>query len=481
MPQRAVLASDGMLYITYTDQPGPNGVSEGAVWQYNTESGLWTAVNPPAGRGGFGGIAVDPRHPQTLVVSTLDRWRPRDEIYRSTDGGSSWTSLTDNAIWNSSSAPYAATYRPHWIGDIEIDPFNGNNAWFGTGYGFYSTTDLTDADAGKPVTFCFADKGLEETVVTGLKCPPTGVPLLSTVGDQDGFRHDSVGVSPASGKFSPSYGSDNAIDFAASSPFFLVRTYNSAAGNYASYSKDQGLTWTAFASYPVGTKGGGTVAVAASAATVVWSPRGGAVSYTTDNGGAWNACTGIPSGVATVADRVNAQKFYAYDAMNGDFLVSVNAGASFRKSAASLPSLPGHELWQGSVTAVFEREGDIWLTAGAGGLFHSTNSGKNFTQIAHVTYAVKVAVGKAYSGTSYPTVYLVGEINYVYGFYRSTNAGSTWVRINDDGHQFGSINALAADPNLFGRVYVGTGGRGIVYGDDTTVGVASSAKVQVIP
>ena len=204
MPQRAVLASDGMLYITYTDQPARMGSAR--VRSGNTIRGLVCGRPSTRPQGGRvrGTLAVDPRHPQTLVVSTLDRWRPRDEIYRSTDGGSSWTSLTDNAIWNSSSAPYAATYRPHWIGDIEIDPFNGNNAWFGTGYGFYSTTDLTDADAGKPVTFCFADKGLlEETVVTGLKCPPTGVPLLSTVGDQDGFRHDSVGVSPASGKFSP--------------------------------------------------------------------------------------------------------------------------------------------------------------------------------------------------------------------------------------------------------------------------------------
>ena len=147
----------------------------------------------------------------------------------------------------------------------------------------------------------------------------------------------------------------------------------------------------------------------------------------------------------------------------------------------SLPSLSGHELWQGSATAVFGREGDIWLTAGAGGLFHSTNSGRSFTPIGHVTYAVKVAVGKAYSDTSYPTVYLVGEINYVYGFYRSTNAGSTWVRINDDGHQFGGVNALAADPNLFGRVYVGTGGRGIVYGDDTTVASAHVTSVQRPP
>lgn len=55
-------------------------------------------------------------------------------------------------------------------------------------------------------------------------------------------------------------------------------------------------------------------------------------------------------------------------------------------------------------------------------------------------------------------------MNNVYGFYRSADAGATWIRINDDSHQFGGINVLEADRNVFGRLYVGTGGRGILYG-----------------
>jgi hypothetical protein len=40
------------------------------------------------------------------------------------------------------------------------------------------------------------------------------------------------------------------------------------------------------------------------------------------------------------------------------------------------------------------------------------------------------------------------------------------VRINDDQHQFASTNsAITGDPRIYGRVYVGTNGYGIVYGD----------------
>ena len=40
-----------------------------------------------------------------------------------------------------------------------------------------------------------------------------------------------------------------------------------------------------------------------------------------------------------------------------------------------------------------------------------------------------------------------------------------WVRINDDQHQWGLLLHITGDPRLYGRVYVGTHGRGIVHGD----------------
>ena len=76
--------------------------------------------------------------------------------------------------------------------------------------------------------------------------------------------------------------------------------------------------------------------------------------------------------------------------------------------------------------------------------------------------------GKAMGGSSYPTVFIWGTVGTgKRGIYRSTDAGANWVRVNDDAHQFGGPGNgefIAGDMNTEGRVYMGTVGRGLIYG-----------------
>lgn len=52
------------------------------------------------------------------------------------------------------------------------------------------------------------------------------------------------------------------------------------------------------------------------------------------------------------------------------------------------------------------------------------------------------------------------------GIFRSTDAGASWTRIDDDAHQWGWTGAsITGDPRVHGRVYVATNGRGILRGD----------------
>jgi hypothetical protein len=466
----AKLSSDGILYLAYGNGLGPNGVTSGAVWKLRTSDGTWTNITPPAGQGGFAGLALDAQHPGTLVVTTLDRWWPGDQIYRSTDGGTNWKALNDpqNASsdlsnWDYSFAPYTANSTPHWLGAFEINPFDGNQAWFVTGYGVFGTDNLTVVDTNAALTWHFWDNGLEETVPLGLVSPPSGAPLVSVVGDQDGFRHDDLDVAPARGRHSPTVGTNNSIDFAESVPGQMVRTHGGGASR-GSRSTDGGATWTFFASNPAPatTDRQGNIAISADAARLVWAPSDAALYYSIDAGATWTAATGGPAATSgrtyvPVSDRVNATKFYVYDPA-GRVFVSTNGGSSFAVAASAVPTT-GDLL-----RAVPGREGHLWLAAAANGLYRSTDSGATFARVATVDQAYRVGFGRNAPGRDYPAVYVSARIGGVTGLFRSDDNAATWVRINDDAHQFGWLNVITGDARVYGRVYLATGGRGIIYG-----------------
>lgn len=109
-------------------------------------------------------------------------------------------------------------------------------------------------------------------------------------------------------------------------------------------------------------------------------------------------------------------------------------------------------------------EGDLWLPL-IDGLYHSTDSGTSFTRLGTIESALLLGLGMAKPGAKYPAIYVVGTVMGVYGIFRSDDAGAGWIRINDDAHQFGSLGVIAGDPRIYGRVYLGTLGRGIVLGD----------------
>ena len=53
----------------------------------------------------------------------------------------------------------------------------------------------------------------------------------------------------------------------------------------------------------------------------------------------------------------------------------------------------------------------------------------------------------------------------VIGFFRSDDGGANFVRINDDQHQYAGSFVITGDPRVYGRVYLGPPGRGIIYGE----------------
>ena len=458
MPHHAVVDGCGNLYFTYNNGSGPGNITAGAVWRYDTSSGKWTSVSPPGSKGGFGGIAADAIHPGTLIVTTLDRWP--DEIYRTTNGGASWAALGPGAQRDVAGAAWLWWHSNNvsatgWMGDVESDPFNSGHVLYITGQGIWSSNDVTAADIGAPTHWSFTDDGLEETVVLDLASPPAGAPLLSGVGDIAGFRHDDLDVSPPGGFFdNPKFGNTTSLDFAELAPAIVARVGTASGGQSGAYSTDGGTTWIPFATAPAGGKGSGSIAVSAGGATLVWAPQGATPAYSLDSGTTWPPCKGgLSVGAKVAADRVNPAKFYASDRTG--MYVSTDSGVNFVKVAAS-PS--------GRPRPAPGVEGDVWVATNTG-LFHSQDSATTFTPVPLANGATAVGFGMPAPGQSYPAVYLAGSVSGVWGTYRSDDAGATWQRIDDPQHQFGYINCLTGDPRRYGRVYLGTGGRGILYGD----------------
>ena len=72
-------------------------------------------------------------------------------------------------------------------------------------------------------------------------------------------------------------------------------------------------------------------------------------------------------------------------------------------------------------------------------------------------------------GQSYPSIYIVGWVNNVYGIWQSTNNAQSWTQIGTyPDSSLDQITTISGDPNIYGQVYVGFGGSGYAYLPATT-------------
>ncbi len=464
IPYHAVLDRDSSLYLTAGNEPGPNDVTSGAVLRLLPE-GEWRDITPQQTSGGEGfgyaGLALDPRTPGTVLVSTLDRWHAGDTIFRTTDSGSHWTSLKEHAVNDASATPFlqsesGKTGFGHWMGTIAIDPFDASHVLYGTGATLWESHDLLKAEAGG--THWYPDtRGMEETAVLSITRPPKQPAVFLGLGDIGCFRSDaSNSAAEAAVVNAIRLSNCDDIAFAAAQPNHMAIVGRSWAkpsqgAIHGGFSRDAGLSWNRFPKEPEGSANGGRVALSEDGSGILWMTNAGAY-LSHDEGANWRH---IASGkmLEAVPFPTKPDQFILLDRADGSLMSMTNGVGDEAPIALGKVTAGAH---------LFTDSDGLWLY-GRQGLSRWADG--EFQHVPLVDAAFAFSSGKPGSPGKAPTLFLAGKVEGSSGIFRSTDGARTWTRIDDEAHEFGWITTLAGDPEIFGRVYIGTNGLGTIVGE----------------
>ncbi len=415
-------------------------------------------------------IAIDPQDPLCIAVAgTLGDDGVRNYIFWTSDGGRQWKELTEDAEVKNYVPWYGRRHFAAALASMAIDPFHRGNIWFTD---WYLPWRCEDAERENPV-WQSVPWGVEELVVFDIVSPP-GAPLIyQGCADNGGFTHYELDEYPTVGYDNQE---STGIDFCQNRPECLVRVSSLGWGqsNFRlSVSDDAGHTWRDVGG-EIGTTG--KVAYAADDSdNFIFAPTGPGckVLYTKDRGKTpMRECRGIPAPGLNMnfwdnwnrhiaSDRLVDGRFYV--AMPGGFYVSEDGGETFERRWTGVPVAAGCPAFY--LTASPYRAGTVWMSTGSEGLFRTEDAGETFEKVGRFAATKCVAVGPAIRDTI-PAVYVYGLLDGVWGVYLSQDDGVSWVRINDDRMQLSNApRQMAADPDRPGRVYIGTGGNGILYGE----------------
>ena len=168
--------------------------------------------------------------------------------------------------------------------------------------------------------------------------------------------------------------------------------------------------------------------------------------------------SGVFSVLQALVALIGPNTYYAVDSSSGVLYRSTDGGKTFASAATGLTAASNDQL-----QTIPGHAGELYFAAQTGGLMHSADGGTTWTRVdaAHVSAAYAVGEGAAAPGSRNQTLYMVGTVDSVTGFYMSTDLSKHWTKINSAQQNFGWIPDIVGDPNHYGRVYVGTNGRGI--------------------
>lgn len=460
---------------------------------------------------GFGGVCSCVTEPGLLACTTLCREKKGVEcVYISHDYGTTWDvslkGLEKGGIHFNTSY-MKPEYNGgvsilHWLSDIKINPFNKDEVWFNSGTGVFGSEAFTSDNPA------YHDKctGIEETVHLNVYAPVAGeVKLLDIVGDLGAFAFKKLDE-PCRNSFDDADGNRyitciNGDYSDVKCDTFVV----TARGNWKRKTKgglvrsDDGCNSFRRLPMPFGIStrideklrwieepnvNAGWVAMSPDTDNIVWSIADGIdlpgdiVVASNDGGNTYFKVNIDDCGTKFKAfsDRVNSNVFYGFGE-KGQFFVSTDAGKNFYRKEVKLPEIDFGKIDTANKTEVRAesgKEGVIYIATGDNGLYKLVydrmKDEASLTKLSKPGDKVfRMGLGLGRDGGDYlkddKAIYICGVIDGVYGFFRSFDEGASYELINNDRQMFGDINSVDADKRVFGRFFVATGSRGVIYGE----------------
>jgi Big-like domain-containing protein len=390
-------------------------------------------------------IVVDPTTDQIVYVGTA-----QGGVYRSTDGGATWTPLLDSA-------------QSLAIGALALDPQNRNTLFVGTGEGNLSGDSffgvglyiIANASTATPtVSGPFNSDGLGGDVFTGraitkIIVNPTDSNklLVSTASGASGLSADAFSTLPTRGVFL----SANALG---ATPTFTRLTIQTAVANrtVTDMVMDPGnpstiMVWV----FGLAAANDGGLWVSASgdpwANTATWIQtitRQGFGKFSVNRSGATPKTTfllaqdesvtcGVATGTGSLKSSLDGATWTALAAANG-----FCGGQCFYDMVPAFHPTDANTILLGGAA-------NGAASCGSDVLVRSTNAGSSFTRVDTQLHADFHALAFAPSN---PSVVYAGNDG---GIFKSIDGGATWSSINTAGFnatQFVSLSLHPTDPNF---------------------------------
>lgn len=472
------------------------------VWKY--ANGTWSDLKGTLGlsQRKWTAIAINPRDDTLFIFDEGGR------TARSSNGGGNWWPVYRSSKAGDHDAPWHRLSNQGYFatGTVLFDPVLPDRMWVAAGFGVFHAQA---PGIGMPLTWEGQSRGIEEIVATEIVQTPGHAPLFS------GWDF-GIHVKADLNTYSTTYGPRERVVIASqqiatspSNPLFIVTNASDTRQGccsedgqavLAGYSEDGGQSWSRFESLPTppGTKADdpwrmsfGTIAVAANdTRNIIWQPTNNrSPFYTKDRGKTWQRVifpaeklpfTGSHGFYAMTrkiltADRVRPNTFYlvhsgnkANAALTGLWRTQ-NGGANWQKIFKG--EIAPFSAGSAKLRAVPGEGGHLFFTSGLTGppdtrLRRSTDGGVSWKALDEVKDVDDLAFGKAAKGARYPAIYLSGTVRGVYGIWRSIDNAKSWQRLADfPNGRLDQVTSMAADPDVFGRVYIGYMGSGFLYGE----------------